>query len=124
MFLLSNKFKSKKIFHAFFTRKGGVSKGTFKSLNFGIGSKDSKNFVSVGLKYFDGQPVIKNLERISRPGLRKYEGVKDLKEVNAGLGIYILTTNQGLMTDKTARSQNIGGEVYSLKHPDSVVYRN
>ena len=45
MFLLSNKFKSKKIFHAFFTRKGGVSKGTFKSLNFGIGSKDSKNFV-------------------------------------------------------------------------------
>jgi small subunit ribosomal protein S8 len=72
---------------------------------------DSKNFVSVGLKYFDGQPVIKNLERISRPGLRKYEGVKDLKEVNAGLGIYILTTNQGLMTDKTARSQNIGGEV-------------
>ena len=74
-------------------------------------SVDSKNFVSVGLKYFDGQPVIKNLERISRPGLRKYEGVKDLKEVNAGLGIYILTTNQGLMTDKTARSQNIGGEV-------------
>ena len=74
-------------------------------------SMDSKNFVSVGLKYFDGQPVIKNLERISRPGLRKYEGVKDLKEVNAGLGIYILTTNQGLMTDKTARSQNIGGEV-------------
>ena len=68
-------------------------------------------FVSVGLKYFDGQPVIKNLERISRPGLRKYEGVKDLKEVNAGLGIYILTTNQGLMTDKKARSQNIGGEV-------------
>ncbi len=74
-------------------------------------SVDSKNFISVGLKYFDGQPVIKNLERISRPGLRKYEGVKDLKEVNAGLGIYILTTNQGLMTDKTARSQNIGGEV-------------
>ena len=74
-------------------------------------SVDSKNFVSVGLKYFDGQPVIKNLERISRPGLRKYEGVKDLTEVNAGLGIYILTTNQGLMTDKTARSQNIGGEV-------------
>ena len=74
-------------------------------------SVDGKNFISVGLKYFDGQPVIKNLERISRPGLRKYEGVKDLKEVNAGLGIYILTTNQGLMTDKTARSQNIGGEV-------------
>ena len=74
-------------------------------------SVDSKNFVSVGLKYFDGQPVIKNLERISRPGLRKYEGVKDLKEVNAGLGMYILTTNQGLMTDKKARSQNIGGEV-------------
>ena len=74
-------------------------------------SVDGKNFISVGLKYFDGQPVIKNLERISRPGLRKYEGVKDLKDVNAGLGIYILTTNQGLMTDKTARSQNIGGEV-------------
>ena len=74
-------------------------------------SVDGKNFISVSLKYFNGQPVIKNLERISRPGLRKYEGVKDLKEVNAGLGIYILTTNQGLMTDKTARSQNIGGEV-------------
>ena len=70
-----------------------------------------KDEISVNLKYFNGKPAIKDLKRISRPGLRKYSSTKDLSNVKAGLVIYVLSTNQGLMTDRAAKSKNVGGEI-------------
>ena len=65
----------------------------------------------VELKYFDGQPVIRELKRISRPGLRNYSSLKAMPRVHNGLGISIVSTSQGVMTDADARERNIGGEV-------------
>ena len=67
--------------------------------------------IEVHLKYLDNTPAIKNLSRVSKPSLRKYSGASDLKTVKNGLGIYVLSTNQGLLTDKQARLKNIGGEI-------------
>lgn len=67
--------------------------------------------VSVTLKYFNGKPVIKELKRISRPGLREYVGKKDLPLINGGLGIAVVSTNKGLMTDTEARESGLGGEL-------------
>ncbi|HUG02191.1 MAG TPA: 30S ribosomal protein S8 [Longimicrobiales bacterium] len=66
------------------------------------------------LKYFEDQPVIRNIERVSRPGRRTYAGVDDLKPVRAGMGIAILSTSRGVMSDKEARAENVGGEVMAL----------
>lgn len=63
------------------------------------------------LRYFEDRSVIRNVERVSRPGRRIYKGAVDLRPVRNGLGIAIVSTSQGLMTDKQARQQNIGGEV-------------
>jgi small subunit ribosomal protein S8 len=63
------------------------------------------------LRYYDERSVIRNVERVSRPGRRIYKGAVDLRPVRNGLGIAIVSTSQGLMTDKQARQQNIGGEV-------------
>jgi len=68
----------------------------------------------VYLKYFEGKPVIRSLQRVSRPGLRVYKGARDLPRVRGGLGIAIMTTPQGVMSDKQARSQNVGGEVMAV----------
>jgi small subunit ribosomal protein S8 len=65
----------------------------------------------IELKYFDGQPVIAEISRVSRPGRRVYSSVKDLKPVKNGLGISILSTPKGVMSDIAARDQNVGGEV-------------
>lgn len=65
----------------------------------------------VELKYYDGQPVIRELRRISRPGLRNYASVKAMPRVRNGLGVSIVSTSQGVMTDADARERNIGGEV-------------
>ena len=73
--------------------------------------KENKSQIEVHLKYIDTKPAIKNLSRVSKPSLRKYSGASDLKTVKNGLGIYVLSTNQGLLTDKQARSKNIGGEI-------------
>jgi len=67
--------------------------------------------VSISLKYHDGKPVIKELKRISKPGLREYVGKKDIPEVNGGLGIAVVSTSKGLMTDREAREAGIGGEL-------------
>jgi small subunit ribosomal protein S8 len=72
---------------------------------------DSKPVLTVELKYFNGKPVIEMLKRISRPGLRIYKAANELPEVNAGLGVSIISTNKGLMTDRAARTAGIGGEV-------------
>ena len=65
----------------------------------------------IELKYFDGQPVIAEISRVSTPGRRVYSSIKDLKPVRNGLGISILSTPKGVMSDTAARDANVGGEV-------------
>ena len=75
--------------------------------------EDEKDIIKIALKYNlqTKQPVIKKLERISRPGLRKYTNVENMPRVLNGLGIAVISTSQGVMTDKEARTKNLGGEV-------------
>jgi len=70
-----------------------------------------KPSLNISLKYFEGKSVIERIERVSRPGLRQYKASADLPKVEAGLGIAIVSTSQGVMTDRAARSAGIGGEV-------------
>ena len=73
---------------------------------------EGRNYLIVNLKYVkDKQNVIHGLRRVSKPGLRIYAGVKDIPEINGGLGIAILSTPKGLLTGKDARKQNVGGEI-------------
>jgi small subunit ribosomal protein S8 len=65
----------------------------------------------IELKYFDGEPVIAEIARVSKPGRRVYSSIGDLKPVKNGLGISILSTSKGVMSDAAARDQNVGGEV-------------
>ena len=65
----------------------------------------------IELKYFDGQPVIAEIARVSKPGRRVYSSIKDLKPIKNGLGISILSTPKGVMSDNAARDANVGGEV-------------
>jgi len=67
--------------------------------------------ITIELKYFDGEPVIKEINRVSRPGCRVYSKIKELPRVYNGLGISILSTPQGVMSDAEARDANVGGEV-------------
>jgi small subunit ribosomal protein S8 len=73
---------------------------------------EDRNYLIINLKYTrGGENVIHGLRRVSRPGLRIYTGVRDIPEVNGGLGVAILSTPKGLLTGKDARKQNLGGEV-------------
>ena len=72
---------------------------------------EGKRNLEIDLKYFDGQPVIKELKRISTPGRRVYTGVKNIPRVRQGLGIAIISTPKGVMSDNKARATNVGGEV-------------
>jgi len=74
-------------------------------------SEETKPQLTIKLRYFEGLPVIKQLKRLSRPGLREYSGFKDLPSINGGLGVAIISTNKGLMTDQQAREAELGGEV-------------
>lgn len=67
--------------------------------------------MTIELKYFEGRPVIEEIKRVSRPGLRNYSAATDLPKVKGGLGVAIVSTNKGVMTDRAARTQGIGGEV-------------
>jgi small subunit ribosomal protein S8 len=75
---------------------------------------EGKKHLEVGLKYFEGKPVIELIKRVSRPGLRIYRGRDELPTVRHGLGIAIISTSQGLMTDRAARKNGQGGEVLAL----------
>jgi small subunit ribosomal protein S8 len=75
---------------------------------------DGKPVMEITLKYFQGQPVIEMVKRVSRPGLRIYKGRDDLPKVRGGLGIAIVSTSRGLMTDREARKQGHGGEVIAF----------
>lgn len=70
-----------------------------------------KATLEIGLKYYSGRPVIENIQRVSRPGLRIYKGAESIPKVMNGLGIAIVSTSKGLMTDRKARANGIGGEV-------------
>tara|TARA_Y100000748_G_scaffold112213_1_gene93921 strand:+ start:3710 stop:4096 length:387 start_codon:yes stop_codon:yes gene_type:complete len=74
-------------------------------------SDSSKPEIEIKLKYFEGAPVIKELKRISKPGLRQYSSKTKLPEINGGLGIAIISTNKGLMTDTEAKEAGLGGEL-------------
>lgn len=78
---------------------------------YSLGDDVVKREVTVELKYYNGKPVIEEVHRVSTPGLRQYKGKDELPEVRAGLGIAIVSTNKGLMTDKAARQAGLGGEV-------------
>ncbi|BFM14284.1 30S ribosomal protein S8 [Maricurvus nonylphenolicus] len=74
-------------------------------------SGDVKPELTIELKYFEGKPVIAELDRVSRPGLRNYAGKAELPSVRGGLGIAIVSTSKGVMTDRAAREAGVGGEV-------------
>ena len=74
-------------------------------------SGDVKKELNVTLKYFEGNPVIETIKRVSRPGLRIYKKTSDLPKVMGGLGVAIISTSKGLMTDRAARKAGIGGEI-------------
>jgi small subunit ribosomal protein S8 len=78
---------------------------------FAVKADAGKSQLEISLKYYAGRPVIERLERVSRPGLRIYKGRHDIPKVMNGLGVAIVTTPQGVMTDRKARAAGIGGEV-------------
>ena len=74
-------------------------------------SDDVKPTLTVELKYFEGKPVIEEIQRMSKPSLRQYSGSNDLPQVRSGLGIAIISTSKGVMTDRAARAAGVGGEI-------------
>ncbi len=83
--------------------------------NFAVRKNDGgKAELDIELKYYAGRPVIERIERVSKPGLRIYRGMQDLPRVMNGLGIAIVSTPKGVMTDRKARSVNVGGEVLCI----------
>ena len=78
---------------------------------FSVKLDDGKSQLEIALKYYAGKPVIERIERVSRPGLRVYKGRGAIPQVMNGLGVAIVTTPQGVMTDRKARATGIGGEV-------------
>ncbi len=86
------------------------SEGYIRNYESVIG-KDGRATIEVSLKYFDGEPVIRELKRISTPGRRVYAAAKDIPFVRQGLGIAIVSTPKGVMSDGQARATNVGGEI-------------
>lgn len=82
--------------------------------DFAVREAEGKSQLDIALKYYAGRPVIERIERISRPGLRVYKGSGDLPRVMNGLGIAIVSTPKGVMTDRRARATNVGGEVLCI----------
>lgn len=79
-----------------------------------VADNDGKPTLTLTLKYFEGKPVIETVKRVSRPGLRQYRGKNDLPRVKQGLGIAIVSTSKGIMTDRAARAAGVGGEVIAF----------
>jgi small subunit ribosomal protein S8 len=81
---------------------------------FAVRENEGKPQLDISLKYYAGQPVIEKIERVSRPGLRIYRGRDDLPKVMNGLGVAIVSTSRGVMTDRKARATGVGGEVLCI----------
>ncbi|AIO34301.1 30S ribosomal protein S8 [Burkholderia pseudomultivorans] len=79
--------------------------------DFAVKSEGAKAELNIALKYYAGRPVIERLERVSKPGLRVYRGRNDIPQVMNGLGVAIVSTPKGVMTDRKARATGVGGEV-------------
>lgn len=79
--------------------------------SYAVKEEGAKRELSIDLKYYQGKPVIEEIKRVSKPGLRQYKGTEALPRNRQGLGIVIVSTNQGLMTEKQARAAGVGGEV-------------
>jgi small subunit ribosomal protein S8 len=79
--------------------------------DFRIQDESGKSMMSVDLKYYEGRPVIEDLKRVSRPGLRIYKSKDELPQVQGGLGVAIVSTSKGVMSDRAARAAGEGGEV-------------
>jgi small subunit ribosomal protein S8 len=82
--------------------------------DFKVRDEDGKSNLEIALKYYAGAPVIEKIERVSRPGLRIYKGRDDIPKIMNGLGIAIVSTSKGVMTDRKARATGIGGEVLCI----------
>ena len=78
---------------------------------YGVSVEGSKISLSVSLRYHNGSPVIEEIRRASRPGLRQYKGKDEIPSVRGGLGIHILSTNKGVVSDRVARKNGVGGEL-------------
>ena len=82
--------------------------------DFALRDSGVKKELRIGLKYYAGKPVIERLERVSSPGLRVYKGRDDIPRVMNGLGVAILSTSRGVMTDRKARADGVGGEILCI----------
>jgi small subunit ribosomal protein S8 len=81
---------------------------------FAVRAEDNKPVLDIQLKYYAGRPVIERIERVSRPGLRIYKGSNDIPRVMNGLGVAIVSTSKGVMTDRKARAAGVGGELLCI----------
>src|SRR5690349_2014042 len=79
--------------------------------DFALRDDGAKKQLAIALKYYAGRPVIERLERVSKPGLRVYKGRNDIPQIMNGLGVAIVSTPKGVMTDRKARANGVGGEV-------------
>ncbi|WP_020166865.1 MULTISPECIES: 30S ribosomal protein S8 [Methylotenera] len=79
--------------------------------DFAVSANDGKPLLSISLKYYAGRPVIEKIDRVSKPGLRIYKGSDNIPKVMNGLGVTIMSTSKGVMTDRKAQAAGIGGEV-------------
>jgi small subunit ribosomal protein S8 len=82
--------------------------------DFALRAEGAKKELRIALKYYAGRPVIERLERVSKPGLRVYRGHNDIPRIMNGLGVAILSTSRGVMTDRKARADGVGGEVLCI----------
>ena len=82
--------------------------------DYSVGAADGKSTLTLRLKYYQGRPVIDRLERVSRPGLRVYKGKDDLPRILGGMGVAIVSTSSGVMTDRAARAAGHGGEILCI----------
>ena len=82
--------------------------------DFAVSEREGKVTLEVVLKYYAGRPVIEKIDRVSKPGLRIYKGVGEIPRVMNGLGVAIVSTPKGVMTDRKARASNVGGEVLCI----------
>jgi small subunit ribosomal protein S8 len=80
-------------------------------LDYSLGGDEKKPSLTIELKYYEGRPVIENIKRVSRPGLRIYRKSKELPTVLGGLGVAVISTSHGVMSDRQARTRGYGGEV-------------
>lgn len=81
---------------------------------YGVYNQSGKETLAISLKYYKGEPVIENIQRISKPGCRCYKSKNSVPQVLGGLGISVISTSKGLMSDKSAKAQGYGGEVMCI----------